>query len=168
MKELLDWVEKNALENLRARLQNAEVLAKEASSALTLALAGVGGGLAYGIKALESGPLVPWAMALWVAVAWLAICAGLVLVRCIQTRELELPTNSPRNLWQPKFGVDALREVELDNIQGRIDRTAERNQQVAYWLDRCRLMLVATPAVYLAAFLCAVAVGRVAGVVPAG
>jgi len=168
MKELLDWVEKNALENLRARLQNAEVLARESAAALTLALAGVGGGLAYGIKALEGGSPAPWAVALWVTVGWLALCASLVLVRCIQSRDLELPTNSPRNLWQPTFDVDALREVELEKIQGRIDRTAERNRQVACWLDRCRLMMVATPVVYLAAFLCAVVVGHAAAAALAG
>lgn len=160
MEKLLDWVERNGLENLRARLQNAEVLAKEAANALTVALAGIGGGLAYGIKALESGALAPWAIAVWVATGWLTICAALVLTRCIQTRELELPTGSPRNLFQPKFTVDQLREVELENIQARIDRTAARNHEVAFWLDRCRLMLVATPGVYLVAFLCWAAVGR--------
>ena len=45
MNDLIDWAEKSGLENLRFRLQNAETLAKEASSTLTILLAGMGGSI---------------------------------------------------------------------------------------------------------------------------
>lgn len=60
MEKLLDWVEKNAQENLRFRLQNAESLAKDSASALAIALAGMGGALAFGAKAMENGVITPF------------------------------------------------------------------------------------------------------------
>lgn len=50
MEKLLEWAEKNGLENLRFRLQNAETLAKESSSTLTLTLAAMGGTLSNSLK----------------------------------------------------------------------------------------------------------------------
>ena len=50
MTDLLDWVEKQALENLRFRIQDADNLTKESNTTLTILLAGMGASLAYGIK----------------------------------------------------------------------------------------------------------------------
>ncbi len=161
MEKLLDWAEKNALENLRFRLQNAETLAKDASSALTLALAAMGGALAYGVKGLEGGAVTPLIGGTLGSTAWLAVCATLIVFRCIQSRPLVPPTNEPNNIFQPEHSLDDLRRVELKNIQARIEQTTTRNQAVAFWLDRCRLMLAFTPAVFLAGYLCTVAAGLV-------
>lgn len=160
MERLLDWVEKNALENLRFRLQNAESLAKDASSTLTLVLAAMGGTLAYGVKGLEDR-MTPLIGGTWAVAGWLAICAVFIVFRCIQTRELVAPTNEPINIFQPEHSLDDLRRVELKNIQGRIELATARNQAVAYWLDKCRLMLALSPAVFLVGFACTAAVGRV-------
>lgn len=162
MEKLLDWVEKNALENLRFRLQNSETLAKDASSALTLALAAMGGALAYGVKGLEGGIVTPLIGGTLASTVWLAICAMAIVFRCLQSRELAAPTNEPGNIFQPDHSLDDLRRVELRNIQGRIEQTTARNQAVAFWLDRCRLMLALTPAVFLAGFACTAAAGLVA------
>lgn len=159
MEKLLDWVEKNALENLRFRIQNAETLAKDASSTLTLALAAMGGALAYGVKGLEGGTVTPLIGGTLASTAWLAICAMVIVFRCLQSRELVAPTNEPGNIFQPEHSLDDLRRVELRNIQGRIEQATARNQAVAFWLDRCRLMLALTPAVFLAGFACTAAAG---------
>lgn len=168
MEKLLDWVEKNALENLRFRLQNAETLAKEASSVLTLDLAAMGGSLAYGVKGLEGGTITPLIGGTLVSTIWLAICAIVIVFRCLQSRELAAPTNEPNNIFQPEYSLDDLRRVELKNIQARIEQTTTRNQTVAFWLDRCRLMLALTPAAFLAGSACTVVVGLVAQGLAAG
>ncbi|ABX15499.1 hypothetical protein UXJ26_24500 [Burkholderia multivorans] len=53
MSDLLDWVEKSAIENLKTHHACADVIAKDAATTLTVFLAALGGGLAYGAKALE-------------------------------------------------------------------------------------------------------------------
>lgn len=161
MEELLDWVEKNALENLRFRLQNAETLAKDASATLTLVLAAMGGALAYAVKGLESGAINALITGTLFATTWLGVCAILIVIRCIQTRELVAPTNEPTNIFQPEYALADLRRVELKNIQDRIQEAMTRNRIVASWLDRCRLMLAFTPAVFSVGCGCRVAVGLV-------
>lgn len=168
MEELLDWAEKNGLENLRFRLQISEALAKDASSTLTLTLAAMGGAMAYGIKGLEGGTVSPLVIGILAVTGWLAFCAMLIVFRCIQTRELVAPTNEPNNIFQPEYALDDLRRVELKNIQMRIEQATARNWTVAYWLDKSRLMLALTPAVFLVGFACTAAVGLVFPVPAAG
>ena len=84
MSDLLDWAEKSGLENIRFRLQNAETLAKEAVTTLTVLFAGMGAALAYGIKGLAAphglDALTVGAMGL---AAWLMVLAGVLIAQCI-------------------------------------------------------------------------------------
>lgn len=153
MSELLDWVEKAALENLRFRLQNTETLAKEAAATLTVLLAGMWAALAYAVKVFESGggSVLAWGAA--ALSAWLMLCGMLLVWKCLMTQNLSIPTNEPKNLLQKQYALDALREAELLNIQGRIDQAAQRNHYVAAWLDRCRWMLLLSPVAFVIAAL---------------
>lgn len=152
MEKTLDWVEKNALENLRFRLQNAETLAKDASALLTILLAGIGGGMAYAVKGFESGEWTPIVVGAAGFTSWLMLCALVLTLRCILTAELQLPTNEPDNL-NPAFdmSIDEARRYELKNIQARINATKVRNQRVAYWMDRVRLAATLSPLAFAAA-----------------
>jgi hypothetical protein len=120
MSELIDWAEKAGLENLRFILQNAETLSKEASSTLTALLAGMGGSLAYAVKGFEQTSLSPLAIGAVALAVWLMIAGCLLVIFCMLTTFLPAPTNEPRNLYQKKFTVEILREIELQNIQERI------------------------------------------------
>jgi hypothetical protein len=81
--ELLEWVEKQALENLRFRIQDAENLTKESNATLTLLLAGMGAGLAYGIKLLDT-TAEPWLLlsVFMFAAYLLVLCALLYCKNC--------------------------------------------------------------------------------------
>lgn len=147
MSDLLDWAEKAGLENLRFRLQNAEALAKEAASTLTLLLAGTGGALAYAVKGFEAMP-TPIAFGVAGLSAWLAIVGCVLVYFCMLTTDLPTPTNEPANLYQKQFDLAALREVELRNIQERIEQVTARNRRVAAWLDRSRLLALASPLIF--------------------
>jgi hypothetical protein len=148
MNELLDWAEKAGLENLQFRLQNAETLAKEAASTLVILLAGMGGAMAYAVKGFEQE--TPTALAIGAAAlsVWLMIVGGLLVVFCMLTTSLPTPTNEPMNLYQKNFSLEAIREVELRNLQERIKQTAARNHRVAAWLDRTRLLALASPLIF--------------------
>jgi len=148
MSDLLDWAEKAGMENLRFRLQNAETLAKEAGTTLTILLAGMGGALAYAIKGFEQPTPSTLAIGAAVLAAWLMAVGILLVVFCILTKPLQVPTNEPKNLYQKECRLEKLRELELENIQGRIEETTARNAAVAMWLDRVRLMALASPVVF--------------------
>lgn len=149
MSQLLDWAESAGLENLKFRLQNSETLAKDASTTLTMLIAGIGGTLAYVVKGLEAPQITAITYGLAALSLWLMIVATLLIVKCILTTSLETPTNEPKNLYQKDYDIELLRVVELDNIQLRIDRTTIRNAKVANWLDNCRIALVLSPVVFV-------------------
>ena len=153
MKEYIDWVEQAALENLRFRIGNAETLAREANSTLTVLLAGIGAGVAYVVKAFETGVLNSLAVSVTAGVAWLMLCAGVLVTRCILSKDLPVPTNEPENLWHPEWGLDVSRQSELNAIQERIDTVKVRNHSIAAWLDRVRVMAILSPFVVPITFL---------------
>jgi hypothetical protein len=153
MNELLDWADKSGLENLKFRLQNAETLAKEATTTLTILLAGMGAALAYAAKGLEQPIPTPLSIGACVLAVWLMVTGCVLMAFCMLTTSLPAPTNEPNNLYQKDYSVDALREVELRNIQQRITQTTARNHRVAAWLDRCRLLALGSPIVFAIAAL---------------
>lgn len=148
MSDLIDYAEKAGLENIRFRLQNSETLAKEASSTLTVLLAGMGGSLAYAAKLFEEA--TPSALTVGAAAVstWLMVASILLVVFCMLTTNLPSPTNEPSNLYQKEFSLEAIREVELRNLNQRIKEVAARNHRVAAWLDRARLLAIASPIVF--------------------
>ncbi len=147
----IDWVEKSGKENLHFRLQNAETLAREAQQTLTVLLAGTGAALAYVVKTLESG--MPTAVGVGVAALaiWLMLASGVLVIKCIISRDLPVPANEPDNLWQEGWSEEMDRMGELKGIQIRIGQVRERNRAVAYWLDRVRLMSVGSPLIFVIA-----------------
>jgi len=153
MSDLIDWVEGQALENVRFHVQSADIILKEANTTLTLLLAGVGGASAYVVKLLETGRPV-WLLVAAIAFGLWLLCLSAWLIRgCLKIEPIDAPTNEPKNLFQPKFSLEAIKEVEFENLQQRIDRIVRRNARVAVRLNRIRLCAVLTP------FIAAVAAG---------
>jgi hypothetical protein len=154
MKELLDWAEKAALENLKFHLQNADNLAKEANTTLTVMLAALGAALAYALKAFDSGvATTTTAGAVGLTLYLTAVC-GLLVFKCMKIAPIPAPTNEPRHLYQKEFELDALREVELTNMQERIDQAVARNDGTTAWLNRVRVLAVLSPLIFLAVSVC--------------
>jgi hypothetical protein len=80
--------------------------------------------------------------------AWLMVASILLVVFCMLTTKLPSPTNEPSNLYQKEFTLEAIREVELRNLNERIKEVSARNHRVAAWLDRARLLAIASPIVF--------------------
>lgn len=156
-RRMLDWAEQQGHENMRVRMQVTEALAKEAHVTLTLAMAALSGGVGYAVRLLGAGALQPAGWGLLVVTAWVAVVAGLLLGKCIMSRDLQIGANEPKNLYKPAYEVDDLRAAELEGLQRRIEHNTARNRAVACWLDRCRGMLVASQLVFIAAWAVAVA-----------
>jgi hypothetical protein len=145
---LIEWVEKQALDNLRFRIQDAENIAKESNTTLTVLLAALGGGIAYCAKLLEADADQEVVAGVVVALAYVAGLCGVLVVKCMKIMAMPVPTNEPRNLLQKGFSLNAVREVELQNVQARIDEAVARNDVTSAWLNRVRLLAVFTPLVF--------------------
>ncbi|HEX5338937.1 MAG TPA: hypothetical protein VFW53_10920 [Gallionella sp.] len=159
MKELLDWTEKAALENLKFHLQNADNLAKEANTTLTVLLAALGAALAYTLKASDSGIVTTATIGVAVLTLYLTSLCGLLVFKCMKIAPIPAPANEPRNLYQKDFEFDALREVELSNMQERIDQAVARNDGTTAWLNRVRIGAVLSPFIFLGVSLCVALMG---------
>ncbi|MBA1446614.1 MAG: hypothetical protein M3H12_07765 [Chromatiales bacterium] len=151
MTGLIDWVEQAALENIRFHLQVTETLAKEAASTLILLLAGMGGALAYAVKGFEQATLTSLAVGAGMLSAWLMVVGCLLVIKCLLSTWLYAPTNEPKNLYQKDYSLDEMHEAELRNMQVRIEQVIMRNHRVAAWLDRSRLLALASPVVFVIA-----------------
>ena len=150
-RELIDWVEKQALENLKFRIQDAENIAKESNTTLTILLAALGGGIAYTAKLIEADAEQPVMAGMLMSLIYIAVLCGVLLLKCMKIAAMPVPTNEPRNLFQKQFSLDAIREAELANVQARIDEAVARNDFVAAWLNRVRFLAVLTPLIFLMA-----------------
>lgn len=148
MSDHITYAETAGFENIRFRLQNAETLAREATSTLTILLAGMGAAMAYAVKGFEQ--VSPSALAIGAAALsiWLMLVAVLLVVYCMLTTNLPAPTNEPMHLYQVEYPLESIRKVELRNLDERIKQIAARNHRVAAWIDRARLLAIASPIVF--------------------
>lgn len=146
MMDLIDWVEKAGLENLRFHLQSADNLTKESNTTLTILLTGAGGALAYALKSVEASSPGATTYAAMALSLYLFVLCGLLVLKCIWIGIIPALTNEPDNLFQPSFGLEQLRKVELKNIQVRIKQVIARNNTTADWLNRVRTAaIIGTP-----------------------
>jgi hypothetical protein len=98
MSAKIDWIEKQAAENLKFRLQICETLAKDANTLLTILIAAIGAVLAYAIKNTENNgdsALLAGAVAM---AAWLMVIAFILVFKCIMTSKLMPIGNEPKKL----------------------------------------------------------------------
>jgi hypothetical protein len=151
MSELLEWVEKSAIENLKAHHACADVIAKDAATTLTVFLAALGGGLAYAAKALEQHSLNWLSVGAMAFTAWFLVLSLLLVWKCLMFRELPSIYNEPRHIYQPDFSVDDLKEAEIHGLQRRIDTAAKSNAKVVKSMNRLRLAAAASPIVFIVA-----------------
>jgi len=142
MNDILDWVEKAALENIRGHSQTADILAKEAATTLTILLAALSGAFGYAVSSFD------YRIGAIALTAYLFMLCVLLVTRCMKIKEFPSTTNEPKNLNQEGYPLDALRKVELRNIQERIDQAAQRNAITAQWLNRVRIGAICGPLVF--------------------
>ncbi|WP_316872950.1 hypothetical protein [Ralstonia edaphi] len=148
-KDRIDWIEKSAIENLKAHHATADIVAKEASTTLTVLLAGAAGGLAYAGKAIDTTSWTWYSFGTAAFTAWMTWLCYRCVTECLMVSELPQIYNEPRNLDAPDLSLNELRESEILGLQGRIDITAKRNGELSSRLNRIRRLAVASPIVFV-------------------
>ena len=91
---------------------------------------------------------------------------GIRLTRyCLWAENVMAPSNEPKNLQLSlgTYALEEIREVELENLQARIEFNQARNARTGEHLNRSRLKICATPAVFLIGVLAIAIIGRVSG-----
>ena len=145
----IEWVEKQAAENLRFRLQNCEILAKEANSLLTILLTAIGAMVAYSIKTFPENSVPDLLLGAIITTIWLMLIAVILVVKCVVTSEITPTGNEPNNLLLDDYSLEEIRKFELDNVQESINKVSLRNKKTAYWLDLCRKAAIASPLLFI-------------------
>ncbi|VVE13018.1 hypothetical protein PCA20602_02735 [Pandoraea capi] len=160
-KDRIDWIEKAAVENFKAHQSATEAIEKQCTTTLTVFFAGIGGGLAYGAKALE---LHHWT---WLSIgtltftAYIVVLAGLLICGCMTIGEYPQLHNEPGNLLNvpSQYSFEQIRVFELENMQSRIQQAIDRNAKVADRLNWIRLAAIASPLIFIASAACSAALG---------
>lgn len=136
---VLDWAEKSAIENMKDHVNNADLIQKQASTLLTMLLSGAGAALYFGVdhEALR--------MAAVAISIWLFILAGCLTRKCLMFGDFPSVWNEPKNLYQKSYELDKLREVELKNLQIRIDDAMNLNFEKSLRLNACIVATCFTP-----------------------
>ena len=147
MNEVLEWVEKAALENLRDRSRNGDLIHKEANTLLTILLSGAGAALYFG---MQHGDVRFSALAVSL---WLFCIATLLTLKCLMFGNYPSVWNEPKNLNQKDYELDQLKQFELKNIQARISLATELNYTKSRRLNSFILATCSTPLVGFIAWL---------------
>ena len=150
MSDLLEWVEKAAIENLKGHHQSADQIAKDSVQTLTVFLLIMTGAVAYAANAFQKCQFDWISVGATVFTGWFLILSILLVWKCLPMREMPAIFNEPNNLYQPKYSLDLMREAELGNFQIRINQAAARNARIAKWLNGLRLAAAASPLVFTA------------------
>ena len=145
----IEFIENEAKQNANFHISNAEALAKESNFLLNIVISGAGGSLVYFINLVEKKAIF-WLQVGTASISiYLFITAAIILWKCLLIRPIYPPANEPKNLQHETETMEKIRFAELKNRQSCIDKNRIRNDEVGYWINKCRGMLVATPMIFL-------------------
>jgi hypothetical protein len=147
----LEWAEKSGLENLKTRHDTLGNLRKEASSTLTLLLAGLAGSLAYAAKLFEPGAAGPVAFGAGAVCIWLTGLALYLVFNAMLFLPVPAIYNEPKGLAQPEFTLDELRHESLNGLQERIDEIVKINDKLADVVNWTRALAAILPGIFVVA-----------------
>ncbi|MCB5207805.1 hypothetical protein [Methylovorus mays] len=142
-KKILEWVEVAAIENMKSRQQNIDLITAEAHTTLTIGLSAIGVVFAYTVQNVN-GESVIFYSALFTTVYLIASVLYLVS-NCLIQGDFPPVYNEPKNLNQKNYSLDELKEFELQNMQLRIDEACVVIQKRSKALNNARKFLAVFP-----------------------
>lgn len=153
---LLTWVEQQGLAHMRDQSVAFDGIKAQARHFLGLAMSAGGAALAYVIHQLDADPRLSATGYGAAALVIFLLGVGAALVRgVLWARAFPSVTNEPLNLYQAHMPVQRIRELELENLQGRIKEAARANATVARRLNKALFALLGSPLIFVATYLIA-------------
>jgi len=162
----LDYIEREAGKNAEFHLKDMECLNREAHATLSFLFVVVSASFAGAVRLWQTSqfPERGWGLALFSLCLYLSLLAACITRCCLMVEDVMPPSNEPENLkLQEGFVSEQIREAELGNLQKRIDFNAARNERVGDRLNRVRLLICASPVVFLLVALAVFVILRGAG-----
>lgn len=141
----IEWLERIAIENMKGREANMDLITREAHTTLTITLSALGVTVGYAIKVIEQGS--GWGYVASFTALYLGATAFVLVWECLRVKDFPSVYNDPANLNRPHMDFDVLRMKEIENLQARIEMAQKLIAEKSIWLNRARVMLLATPLV---------------------
>jgi hypothetical protein len=128
------------------------MLRGEASTTLTVVLAGLGGTLTYAAKMVDPPAAGAVAFGAMVLCAYFAVLAIVIVWKCLMVEEIPAVYNEPKNLVQDGFSLESIKSVEIkENLQVRIEEMVAVNDRLARRLNTARVAAALSPVVFAVA-----------------
>ncbi|MGY1490749.1 hypothetical protein ACW4YW_15185 [Methylobacillus pratensis] len=151
-KNMFDWIESHAINNLKGRAENARLIAKEAQFTVNMLMAG--GGASLGFTAVRMGTDSAEVLAAAMAVSiYMFSIAAYLLLRCLKFEDFPAVYNEPDNLILPGWPHDAIRDGELLRLQASIKLAVKINLGKSNRLNRAQVAITLTPLIGIFAWL---------------
>lgn len=149
---VVKWAGEEGTANLTDRQATLTNLRKEASTTLTVVLAGLGGTLAYAAKLFEPPAAGPVAFGAGVLCLYFVFLALYLVTTCMLVEDIPAVHNEPKNLALEGYELAAIRRSEVrKNLQQRIDEMRSVNDRIAEALNWARKAAAVSPIVFVLA-----------------
>jgi hypothetical protein len=148
--EHLEYVEREASKNMEHHIEDTECLNKEAHTTLSFLFVVISAAFAGAVRLFEAKAAWVWPVALAILCIYLSVLAFCLTFTCLMARDIQPPANEPKNLKLNGNTLREIREAELENLQRRIELNQERNKKTGTNLNRIRLLICATPVLFIA------------------
>jgi len=149
--DYIKYVEDSARRAAEFGIEVSEGLLKDATTLANIVIVGAGAGVGLAVSLVSDNPenvgLVVFIVS---SVLWLSCVATLLVFKCIRSRDIYPPSLDCSCLLFDGYKdheSNQLRLWALEKVQLSIKGNRERNSNAAYWLDICRFLALATPAI---------------------
>ena len=139
-------------------MDNLESLQRESNTTLTFLYVVISASFSGAVKLFSGGHSVGLALALSILCVYLAVLAAYLIFSCLMARTVKSPANEPKNLKIPPpeegknpYTSEQIQDFELENLQSRIEFNRNRNDKTARHLNIVRVMICASPIIFLLA-----------------
>lgn len=161
--ELIEYAISEGKETIAFHLKNMDELCRESNTTLSFLITAGGASLAGCINFLKDEKLIFLSLPLLMLSGYYFVLSFLLVSKCLKARENYSPANEPKNLYQPDYSLEAIKEAELENLNERILLNRDRNAVTGLWLSRVRYAFFLSPVFFVISLLAVWALGWVMG-----
>jgi hypothetical protein len=168
-KNELEWIEKQAEQNMAFHLANIDALNKEAHTTLSLLLVAIPAAFSCAVTWFQKSGAETWAFSMAVTCLYL-IWIAYYVARTVTPRDIQAPGNRPTYLiqaldtvkdanasksvedkkdWPEDWALSSVIQGNLIDLEKRIEENHDREEDSAAAITRARSFFIATPLVFL-------------------
>ena len=151
-KELLEFCFDQGEKNFNFDFDCANTLERNSNTTLSFIIS-FGGASLFGLVNYLAQDRYDIVTGLAVLILYFLGIAFLLVQKCLLARPISPPGNNPINLYQPDFNLTQIMDVEINQLEKRMQRNIERNKEAGKWLNRVRYMIFLSPFIFWGAYL---------------